>query len=304
MRLISLVLPFLVIAAAPLRAAEVTDFTLDNGLEVVVIEDTRAPVVVHMLWYRAGAADEPPGVSGVAHFLEHLLFKATETLASGEFSETVTKNGGSDNAFTSQDTTAYFQRVASDRLELMMQMEADRMRNIALTENDIVTERNVILEERAQRTDSNPNALFSEQRMSALYMNHPYGIPIIGWRHEMEQLDMEDVLAFYDEHYAPNNAVLIVAGDVESDEVRVLAERHYGPIPANPDIGPRIRPSEPPQLAERRLIFEDPRISDPYVTRAYLAPKRESGAQEEAAALVILADLLNGNAFTSVLPRA
>jgi len=302
MRLLTLLF-ILAATTLPARAVEVTDFTLDNGLQVVVLEDKRAPVVVHMLWYRAGAADEPPGGSGVAHFLEHLLFKATEELESGEFSEIVTQNGGSDNAFTSQDATAYFQRVASDRLELMMQMEADRMRNIRLIEEDILTERNVILEERAQRTDSNPNALFSEQRTGALYLNHPYGIPVIGWRHEMEKLGMDDVMGFYETFYAPNNAILIVAGDADPDEVRVLAEKHYGPLEPTPGLGPRERPSEPPQLAERRLLFEDPRISDPYVARSYLAPERNPGDQEQAAALVLLSELLNGNEFTAVLPR-
>ncbi|HBM67843.1 MAG TPA: peptidase M16, partial [Rhodobacteraceae bacterium] len=166
-------------------AEKVSNFRLENGLDVVVIEDHRAPVVVHMLWYRAGAADESPGSSGVAHFLEHLLFKKTNLLASGEFSRIVAENGGSDNAFTSADYTAYFQRVASDRLPLMMQLEADRMVNLQLDESDIITERDVIIEERNQRTESSPGALFSEQRMAAQYLQHPYGRPIIGWRHEM-----------------------------------------------------------------------------------------------------------------------
>ena len=292
------------LVATPATAAEnIVTFTLENGLEAVVIEDHRAPAVVHMLWYKAGAADEPPGVSGVAHFLEHLLFKATDKLEAGEFSAIVEANGGSDNAFTSFDYTGYFQRVAADRLGLMMEMEANRMTNIRLTENDIVTERDVILEERAQRTDSDPGALFSEQRSAALYLNHPYGIPIIGWRHEMEQLDMEDVMAFYDAHYAPNNAVLVVAGDVEPAEVEALAKQHYGPIPANPDIPERTRPQEPPQLAERRLIFEDPRVSQPYVIRSYLAPERDPGNQEQAAALSMLANVLGGSSATSVFGK-
>ena len=180
----------LAVLSAPLRAAETTTFTLDNGMEVVVLEDHRAPVVVHMVWYRAGSADEPPGKSGIAHFLEHLLFKGTDDMAPGEFSNTVARNGGSDNAFTSYDTTAYFQRVAADRLELMMRMEADRMRDLVLTQADILTERDVIIEERNQRTDSNPNAMFGEQRMAAQYLNHPYGVPIIGWRHEVDNLGL------------------------------------------------------------------------------------------------------------------
>jgi len=210
-RFVAIILAFTTIAV-PTWGAEVTSFELDNGLEVVVLEDHRAPVVVHMLWYRVGAADEPAGKSGIAHFLEHLLFKGTDTIEAGEFSAVVSRNGGSDNAFTSWDYTGYFQRIAADRLGLMMQMESDRMRNLNMTEADVATERDVILEERSQRVDSNPGSLFSEQRSAAQYMNHPYGIPIIGWRHEMEKLNREDAFAFYQKYYAPNNAVLIVAG--------------------------------------------------------------------------------------------
>lgn len=284
-------------------AAEVSTFTLDNGMEVVVLEDHRAPVVVHMVWYRAGSADEPRGSSGIAHFLEHLLFKSTDTLESGELSRIVGANGGSDNAFTSFDYTAYFQRIAADRLDLVMGMEADRMRNIRFLPDEVDTERQVILEERNQRTDSDPGAIFSEQRRAAQYMNHPYGTPIIGWRHEMEALSIDDAQGFYDRFYWPNNAILIVAGDVTADEVRARAETHYGAIPANPDLTARARVSEPPQLAERRLVYEDPRVAQPYVLRTYLAPERDPGAQEEAAALTLLAEILGGSGATSVLGR-
>lgn len=273
----------------------VTSFALDNGMQVVVIEDHRAPVVQHMVWYRAGSADEPVGESGVAHFLEHLLFKGTDMLAPGELSATVAANGGRDNAFTSYDYTAYFQRIAADRLELMMRMESDRMINIRLTEEDIVTEREVILEERNQRTDNDPRALFREQMNAVQFLNHRYGQPIIGWRHEMEQLDMADALSFYGTYYAPNNAILIVAGDVVPEEVRVLAEEYYGVIPANPDLpSERLRSEEPPQTAARRLTFEDPRVAQPYVQRSYLAPERNSGEQTQAAALFLLSELLGG----------
>jgi len=288
-------------SAAPLQAQEVTTFTLDNGMDVVLIEDHRAPVVVHMVWYRIGSADEPVGASGVAHFLEHLLFKATDTLESGEFSATVAANGGTDNAFTSYDYTAYFQRVAADRLPLMMQMESDRMNNLRLTEADIETERQVILEERNQRTENSPGALAREQIRAAQYLNHRYGVPIIGWKHEMEELSLEDAVDFYDLYYSPNNAILVVAGDVQPDEVRTLAEQYYGVIPAEPELPERLRPEEPPQRAARRLVFEDPRVSQDYVTRSYLAPERDSGAQETAAALVYLSEILGGSSFTSVL---
>ncbi|MGK7654789.1 M16 family metallopeptidase [Roseovarius sp. B08] len=278
----------------------VTSFTLKNGMEVVVIEDHRAPVVVHMVWYRAGSADEKPGVSGVAHFLEHLLFKGTENMAPGEFSSTVARNGGSDNAFTSYDYTAYFQRVAADRLELMMKMESDRMVNLQLDEEDILTERDVIIEERNQRIENNPSALFREQQGAAQYLNHRYGVPIIGWQHEMVDLSLADALDYYETYYAPNNAILVVAGDVTPDEVRTLAEKYYEPIPANPNLPERSRPQEPRQLAERRVYYEDPRVAQPYLQRSYLAPERDSGDQETAAALTILADIL-GDGTTSIL---
>ncbi|AXI48255.1 peptidase M16 [Sulfitobacter sp. SK012] len=272
----------------------VTDFVLDNGMQIVVVEDHRAPVVQHMLWYRAGSADEPKGSSGVAHFLEHLLFKATDKLEAGELSATVAANGGRDNAFTSHDYTAYFQRIAADRLELMMSMEADRMKNIRLTPENIETERDVIIEERNQRTENDPGALFGEQMSAAQYLNHRYGTPIIGWMHEMRELDLEDALSFYELYYSPNNAILVVSGDVKPDEVRALAEKYYGVIPANPDLPDRLRTEEPPQNAERRVIFRDARVAQPYVSRSYLMPERDSGAQETSAALTILAQILGG----------
>lgn len=272
----------------------VTHFTLDNGMEVVVVEDHRAPSVQQMVWYRAGSADEPKGSSGVAHFLEHLLFKATDKMESGEFSATVAKNGGRDNAFTSYDYTAYFQRVAADRLELMMQMESDRMKNIRLTPENIATERDVIIEERNQRTENDPAALFREQMSAAQYLNHRYGTPVIGWMHEMRELDLQDALDFYSLYYSPNNAILVVSGDVKPDEVRTLAEKYYGAIPANPDLPDRLRTQEPPQTAERRMTFRDPRVAQEYVSRSYLAQERDPGDQETAAALTMLAEILGG----------
>ncbi len=281
----------------------VTTFELSNGMQVVVVEDHRAPVLQHMVWYKAGSADEPLGESGVAHFLEHLLFKATDNLESGELSATVAANGGRDNAFTSYDYTGYFQRVAADRLELMMRMEADRMVNVRLTERDIETERDVILEERNQRIENNPRALFSEQKNAAQYLNHRYGVPIIGWRHEMESLDMDDAMSFYSTYYAPNNAILVVSGDVDPVEVRELAEQYYGVIPANPDLPERIRTQEPPQTAARRITFKDARVAQPYVSRSYLAPERNSGAQQKAAALTVLAEILGGGTTSFMAER-
>ncbi len=289
-------------AAAP--AAPVSTFTLDNGLEVVVIEDHRAPVAVQMLWYRIGAADEPAGKSGIAHFLEHLMFKGTGKVPPGAFSTRIEAVGGNDNAFTGWDYTAYYQRVAADRLPMVMEMEADRMRNLRLLPEDVATERQVILEERGQRTDSSPGALLMEQMRAALFQNSHYGIPVIGWRHEMAGLTREDALDWYRRHYAPDNAILVIAGDVTPGKVRALAGEYYGPIAPAGASAPRLRPQEPPQLAERRITLSDPRVSNPSLMRLYLAPARRPGDQGEAAALSILAALLGGDGQTSVLARA
>lgn len=299
----SALLGFLVLGL-PSQADTVSSFKLDNGMDVVVIEDHRAPIVVHMVWYKVGAADEQPGHSGIAHFLEHLMFKGTDDVGPGEFSAIVEAQGGNDNAFTTNDYTAYYQRVASDRLDLMMRLEADRMRDLRLLEEDVATERQVILEERGQRTDSDPGALLTEQMQAAQFMNHHYGIPVIGWRHEMEQLSRQDALDYYQAYYAPNNAILIVAGDVDPKAVLEMAKLHYGPLKPSDKIKPRLRATEPPQLAERRVTLADSRVAEPYVIRSYLAPERNSGDQKQAAALTILAELLGGSGTTSVLARA
>lgn len=286
-----------------LSEQEITSFSLENGMDVVVIEDHRAPVAIQMLWYRVGAADEPAGQSGLAHFLEHLMFRGTEQHGLGEFQRTVQSLGGSENGFTSRDYTGYYQRVAADRLETVMELEADRMTGLLMTEEDVEVERQVVLEERNERTDSNPHALFSEQRNAALFLNHPYGIPVIGWRHEIAELDREELFDFYRWHYVPNNATLVIAGDVDPDEARMLAERHYGDLEPNPDLTVRSRPQEPPHLAPRRLSSTDPRVAQPYMVRLYLAPERNSGEQERSAALEILAEILGGG-VTSVLSKS
>lgn len=296
-------------AIAPLSAnatGEITDFTLENGLQVVVVEDHRSPSVTHMIWYRAGAADELPGQGGVAHLLEHLMFNGTDELAPGEFSETVEANGGSDNAFTSWDYTAYHQTVAADRLGLMMRMEADRMRDLVLVPEEVETEISVVLEERAQRTDGSPGALFNEQTTAAFFRNHPYGRPIIGWRHEIMELDIDMLQDWYDLHYHPNNAIVVVAGDVTPEEVRALAEEHYGPIPANPDISSveaRVRPSEPPQNALRRVIYEDPRVANPYVSMQFPVSDALVNDVRSGATMQLLRAVLSDSDFTSVFAR-
>lgn len=277
-------------------------FTLDNGLEVVAIEDRRAPVITQMLWYRVGSADDPVGLSGMAHYVEHLMFKATETREEGEFDSILRAQGAVSNAFTSFDYTAYFQRLAADRLEIAMQLEAERMAGLRIDRSSWLTERDVILEERGQVLESHPNRVLSEQLRAALFRHHPYGIHPLGWRHEMEMLDGDSAEEFYRRHYGPNNAVLILAGDIDADTARALAERYYGPVPANPNVAPRVRLNEPPQLAERRLILRDERVARPSVNRIYLAPARRAGDQREAAAMQVLAALLGGTR-TSVLDR-
>ncbi|MCB1509325.1 MAG: insulinase family protein [Hyphomicrobiaceae bacterium] len=278
-------LPAPIAAYADTRAST---FTLSNGMRGVVIPDHRAPVVTHMVWYNAGAADEPPGVSGIAHFLEHLMFKASETIPSGEFSKRIARMGGQDNAFTSQDVTAYYQRIAKDRLAIVMGMEAERMTKLKLDPKEIVTERDVILEERRTRTENNPRVLLSEQMDAALYLSHPYRTPVIGWMHEMERLSHADALTFYKRFYAPNNAILVVSGDVTADEVKALAEKTYGQIPANKDVRPYSRPREPVQRAARRLTYHDERAGKPIVSRYYLAPSYTTAAPKEAESLDLL----------------
>ncbi|MCB1522018.1 MAG: insulinase family protein [Hyphomicrobiaceae bacterium] len=274
-------------------ASRVSQFELSNGMQVVVIPDNRAPVVTHMVFYRAGAADEPPGVSGIAHFLEHLMFKSTEKIPNGEFSKVVERLGGELNAFTTQDVTAYFERVAKGQLAKMMEMEADRMVNLRLTDEEVVTERNVILEERRSRVENNPGALFGEQMEAMLYQNHPYGIPVIGWEHEMSKLSRADALAFYKRFYSPNNATLVVAGDVTADEVKALAEATYGRVPAvDPALLQRARPQEPPARAARRLTLEDPRAGQPSLHRYYLAPSYNTAPEGDAEALDVLVKVL------------
>ena len=294
-------------AGAPAAASEpqrkglfdAKTFTLKNGLRGVVVVNRRAPVALHMLWYRAGAIDEPAGKSGIAHFLEHLLFKATKTLKSGEFSRIVAANGGRENAFTSWDYTGYYQFVAGDRLARMMEIESDRMANLVLTDDDIEQERRVILEERRSRIEARPASILWEQARRALYLNHGYGRPIIGWMHEMERLTRQDALDFYRRHYSPDNAVLVVAGDVDFDEVRRMAEHYYGRVPR---LKPpqRRRLLEPPQRAERRVIYRDARVRRPSFSRMYYAPGYNSSAAEHAYALQVLARLL-GSSSTSLL---
>ncbi len=280
---------------ATARVFDPQTFTLDNGLKVIVVANRRAPIVTHMIWYNVGAADEAPGESGLAHFLEHLMFKGTEKLAPGEFSRIVALNGGRENAFTSWDFTGYFQTVASDRLEIVMEHEADRMTNLVLSDAVVLPEREVVREERRSRVDNDPSAQLGEMINASLYLNHPYRIPIIGWDHEISALNTEAALAFYRRWYAPNNAFLIVAGDVEAEEVLRLAKKYYGPIAAKP-VPERNRATEPPQNAARRVTLESPRVNQPALSISYLAPSYHTSTAGEAYALQVLSEILGGGA--------
>jgi len=273
---------------------QVSEFRLANGMQVVVIPDRRTPVVTHMVWYHVGSADETPGKSGLAHFLEHLMFKGTEKNPAGRFSKVVATIGGQENAFTSQDYTAYFQRVTKENLEQVMTFEADRMTGLQLTDDVVLPEREVVLEERRTRTDNDPAAQLAEALTAALYVNHPYGRPIIGWMHEIRQLSRESALDFYKRFYTPNNAVLVLAGDLDDKEARTLAEKTYGKVPRVAETAPRIRPIEPEPRAHRRLTLADARVRQPSMSRYYLVPSYRTATGNEAEALEILSHVLGG----------
>ncbi len=286
-----LLLIFVTLPASAMNL-DVADFTLANGMEVVVIPDHRAPVVTHMVWYRVGSADEVSGKSGLAHFLEHLMFKGTAKHPFGEFDHLVDVNGGEGNAFTTRDYTAYFQRIASDRLPLVMELEADRMQNLVLTDANVLPELQVVREERRMRTENDPSALLAEQIDAAMYTAHPYGKPVIGWMSEVAKLTRGDAFAFYQAHYTPANAILVVAGDATPEQVKALAEKYYGPLKNTFTPAPRIRTAEPDPIAARRVIMTDARASSPIFQRSYLGPSYATAQGHEALALDLLSDIL------------
>jgi zinc protease len=291
------------VTGAAAEGPDITNFTLQNGLEVVVIPDHRTPVVTHMIWYKVGSADETPGKSGLAHFLEHLMFKGTARNPAGRFSQTLATIGGQENAFTTADYTAYFQRIAKKYLPLVMEFEADRMTGLVLTDDNVLPERDVVLEEFNMRVANSPDARIGEQVAAALYLNHPYGRPVIGWRQEIEKLNREDALAFYRRFYTPNNAVVVIAGDVTGDEVKALAEKTYAKVERVAEVPPRIRPQEPIPVAVRQLTMADARVAQPSLQRSYLVPSVNTANPGEAEALDILAQVLGGGE-TSRLYRA
>jgi zinc protease len=281
-------------ASAPERASGVSDFKLANGMEVVVIPDRRTPVVTHMVWYKNGSADDPVGKSGIAHFLEHLMFKGTKENPQGAFSNLVSELGGQENAFTGYDYTAYFQRIGKEHLGALMRFEADRMSNLLLTDEVVYPERDVVLEERRMRVDNDPAAQLDETLQATLFARHPYGTPIIGWNHEIEELSREDALAYYRRFYTPENAILIVAGDVEATEVARLAKETYGKIPARSEPPARRRPQEPPHRAERLVTLADEKVEQPAHERLFVVPSYATANPGEAEALDLLAHILGG----------
>ncbi len=295
----------LVIASAGVGAARAAmfhpkSFTLDNGLEFVVVENHRAPVVEQMVWYRVGAADERPGESGLAHFLEHLMFKGTATVKPGDFSKIVARNGGQDNAFTTADYTAYFQKIAKDKLELVMGLEADRMHNLRLTDAEVLPEREVVREERRMRVDNRPEAVLNEQSEAQFWLNSPYGRPVIGWPFEIAALSTEKALAFYRRHYMPNNAVVVIAGDVTPDEVKAIAERTYGKVPKD-TVPVRDRPAEPEHRVAMQTSMVSDQVREPSWSRSYLAPSyRTAEDRARPYALQVLAQIV-GHSATSRL---
>jgi zinc protease len=281
---------------------EVSSFRLDNGLDVIVIPDRRVPVATHMVWYKNGSADDPVGQSGIAHFLEHLMFKGTEQHPAGEFSKVVSSLGGQENAFTSFDYTAYFQRVARDHLGRMMEFEADRMGGLNFGDDVVAPERNVVLEERRMRVETDPSAQLSEAMAASLFVHHPYGVPIIGWMHEIETLNRSHALGYYRRFYSPDNAILVVAGDVTAPEVLRLAESTYGRIAPHGTPPTRERPREPEPRAARHLCIADPKVEQPMLHRLYLVPSTLTAAGRDAYALEVLAEAMGGGA-TSYLYR-
>ena len=272
-------------------------FHLANGMDVLVIPDHRAPVVTHMVWYRLGSAEETPGKTGLAHFLEHLMFKGTAKIPPGQFSRIIARNGGRDNAFTNYDFTAYYQSIAKEKLPLVMEMEADRMTGLRLTDKEVLPERDVVIEELRMRIENNPTALLVSEMNAALYGKlHPYGRDIIGHKSEVEKLSTQDALDFYKRFYTPNNAVLIVAGDITGKELRPLAEKYYGTIAQRAPTYERAHPLVEIPTEPKTIVRRDARVQEPMLLRYYPAPSYRQAGSRKGAAFDVLAQILGGGA--------
>lgn len=273
-------------------APRITQFKLSNGLDVVAIRDHRAPVVTHMVVYRVGAADEPKGFSGIARFLEHLMFKSKDNIANGEFSKIISRLGGEENAFGGRDTTTYVERISNDQLRTVMDMEAARMAHLRLTNGEVETERQVIIEQRRSSVDNTPGARLDQKMNAALFGEHPYGAPRIGWLNDINRLSRKDAMRFYKRHYAPNNAILVVSGDVTPEDVKRLAEETYGVIPPNPEVRGRERSPDPPQSAARRVTLKDAHAGAAMFRRCYAVPSYVTAEPGVAEAVELLTNIL------------
>lgn len=299
-----LCLVFMIFAALPSYAQDsekifnAQSFTLDNGLQVVLVENHRAPIVTHMMWYKVGGADDPAGKSGLAHMFEHLMFRGSKNVAPGDFSKRVRALGGEDNAFTSYDYTAYFQNIASEHLEEMMRMEADRMQDLNVQEEEFFSEQKVVMEERRQRTDNDPRSRFYEQLGYNLFPHHPYGIPLIGWMNEIASLTPEDAREFYKKWYAPNNAILVVSGDVTLDALKEMTQKYYGDLTPYPELDqPRVRSEIAEFYGEYDVRYQHERIQQPQIIRMSRVPSIR-GEKHLGIALQILEDVLGSGSTT------
>lgn len=288
------VLVFAALALAPAAQAEPREFTLANGLRLIVKEDHRAPTVVQQVWYRAGSMDESPGTTGVAHVLEHMMFKGTRRIGPEEFSRLVAEAGGRDNAFTSTDYTVYHEQVHRDRLPFVMRLEADRMANLAIRPEEFAREIKVVMEERRLSTEDQPRALLDENLLATAFSAHPYKWPTIGWMQDLQNMDWKDASAWYRSWYAPNNATVVVVGDVDPGQVAAWARRYYGPL-AHRAMPPRKPQSEPAQRGMRRVVLKAS-AELPYVRFGYKAPALRDPANDwEPFAIAVLVKVLGGN---------
>ncbi|MGB8364772.1 MAG: M16 family metallopeptidase [Rhizomicrobium sp.] len=279
--------------------AKIFQFALQNGMQVLVVPDHRAPIVTQMLWYRVGADDDPPGMSGMAHFFEHMMFRGTASVPGDQFAQTIARNGGVENAFTTHDYTAFYEQIARDRLRTVMSLDADRMANLDLSDPNVRTEREVVLEERRMRIDNDPQALMREQMAAALHLSHPYGRPVIGWPEEIRHIGRIEAEDFYQHHYAPNNALLIVAGDVTPQDVRTDAEAEYGKVPARP-TALRAEFAQPPRLGETRMTIALGDVKVPLFLCLYRVVSYTEAKPGEAEALETLAQLMGGDATAAL----
>ncbi len=295
-RIVTALAVFAILLAPPLHAVgEVKEYRLENGMKVLVKPDHRAPVAVSQVWYKVGSSDEYNGITGISHVLEHMMFKGTKRYPAGRFSDIIAANGGEENAFTSRDYTAYYQFMGSDRLEIAFELEADRMRNLLLPEADFQKERQVVREERFMRTEDKPEALTYERFNAVAYLNNPYRNPVIGWDEDLKALTIDDLRRWYHTWYAPNNATLVVVGDVDPDAIFALAKKHFGKL--EPSEPPVVKPrGEPEQRGERRIRIHAP-AKVPYVIVGYQVPSLKTAEQQwEPYALDVLAGILDGGA--------